>query len=125
MIVVAGPRIDPETLPKAEGLEASACVHDLYRHLAGCDPAVVHEGLATAMELTASKRPFLYLPLRHHLEQTVHVRRRPGRYRAGRCTDFGNSPPDTIAEETGRAVDYADLEPGCAQRAAQRIAGLL
>ncbi len=43
--------------------------------------------------------------------------------------DFDNSPPDTIAtaiaEEIGREVDYAGLEPGCAQRAAQRIAELL
>src|SRR3712207_8704153 len=46
-----------------------AYVHDLYRHLAACDLAVVQGGLTTAMELTASKRPFLYFPLRHHFEQ--------------------------------------------------------
>src|SRR5260370_35425315 len=97
MIVVAGRRIGPETLPKAEGLEVSAYVRDLYRHLAACDLAVAHEGLTTAMEMTASKRPFLYFPLRHHFEQNPHVRHRLGRYRAGRCMDFGNSPPATIA----------------------------
>jgi pimeloyl-ACP methyl ester carboxylesterase len=68
MIVVAGPRIDPATLPTADGLEVRAFVEDLYRHLAACDLAVVQGGLTTAMELTAAQRPFLYFPLRHHFE---------------------------------------------------------
>ena len=60
MIVVAGPRIDPASLPDAsDGLEVRAYVHDLYQHLAACDLAVVQGGLTTAMELTANKRPFL------------------------------------------------------------------
>ena len=47
MVVVAGPRIDPATLPDAEGLEIRRYVHDLYRHLAACDLAVVQGGLTT------------------------------------------------------------------------------
>ena len=84
MIVVAGPRIDPGTLPTARGLEVRAYVHDLYRHLAACDLAVVQGGLTTSMELTANRRPFLYFPLRHHFEQNFHVRHRLERYGAGR-----------------------------------------
>src|SRR5206468_3732297 len=34
MIVVAGPRIDPASLPQHDGLEVRAYVHELYRHLA-------------------------------------------------------------------------------------------
>jgi hypothetical protein len=34
---------------------------------------VVQGGLTTAMDLTAQKRPFVYFPLRHHLEQNFHV----------------------------------------------------
>jgi hypothetical protein len=34
MVVVAGPRIDPESLPQHEGLEVRPYVHELYRHLA-------------------------------------------------------------------------------------------
>ena len=74
MIVVAGPRIDPATLPQADGLEVRPYVHDLYRHLAACDLAVVQGGLTTAMELTANRRPFIYFPLKHHFEQNLHVR---------------------------------------------------
>jgi hypothetical protein len=37
MIVVAGPHIDPESLPAHPGLEVVPYVHKLYRHLAACD----------------------------------------------------------------------------------------
>lgn len=60
MIVVAGPRIDPATLPAQDGLEVQPYVHEPYRHLAACDIAVVQGGLTTTMELTTSRRPFLY-----------------------------------------------------------------
>jgi pimeloyl-ACP methyl ester carboxylesterase len=83
MIAVAGPRIDPESLPSVDGLEVRAYVHDLYRHLAASDLAVVQGGLTTSMELTANKRPFLYFPLRHHFEQNFHVRHRLNRYGSG------------------------------------------
>ena len=73
-------------------------MHNLYRHLAACDLAVVQGGLTTAMELTANKRPFLYFPLRHHFEQNFHVRHRLERYGAGRCMDFDESGPDAIAD---------------------------
>ncbi len=129
MIVVAGPRIDPESLPQPEGLEIVAYVHNLYRHLAACDLAVVQGGLTTAMELTASRRPFLYFPLRHHFEQNMHVAHRLDRYGAGRRMDFDAATPDliasAIAEEIGRSVDYREVETDGARRAAEKLAELL
>ena len=129
MIVVAGPRIDPSTLPSDEGLEVRAYVHQLYRHLAACDLAVVQGGLTTSMELTANRRPFLYFPLRHHFEQNFHVRHRLGRYGAGRCMDFESDGPGeiaaAIAETIGTKVDYRPVESDGAARAAALIAPLL
>ena len=129
MIVVAGPRIDPGSLPQADGLEVRAYVHNLYRHLAACDLAVVQGGLTTAMELTANRRPFLYFPLKHHFEQRLHVAWRLDRYGAGRRMEYDDAPPeliaDAIAEEIGREVDYAPVEIDGARRAAERIADLL
>jgi pimeloyl-ACP methyl ester carboxylesterase/predicted glycosyltransferase len=129
MIVVSGPRIDPATLPAHDGLEVCAYVHQLYRHLAACDLAVVQGGLTTSMELTANRRPFLYFPLRHHFEQNFHVRHRLGRYRAGRCMDFEQETPDTIAaaiaETIGQRVDYRPVESDGAAQAAALIAPLL
>jgi predicted glycosyltransferase len=129
MIVVAGPRIDPATLPAAEGIEVRAFVDDLYRHLAACDLAVVQGGLTTSMELTANRRPFLYFPLKHHFEQSIHVHHRLERHGAGRRMDFEASPPSVIAraiaEEIGREVAYEPVPAGGAARAAALLAELL
>ncbi len=126
MVVVAGPRIDPATLPQHVGLEVRAYVHELYRHLAAADLAVVQGGLTTSMELTANQRPFLYFPLRHHFEQNFHVRHRLRRYGAGRAMDFDEATPETIAraiaEEIGRPVGYRPVERDGAARAAALIA---
>ena len=107
------------------GLEVRAYVHDLYRHLAACDLAVVQGGLTTAMELTANQRPFLYFPLRPPLRAELPrppparaLRRGPPRWTSRRAG------PDeiaaAIAEEIGRDVDYAAVEPDGAARAAAR-----
>ena len=129
MVVVAGPRIDPASLPPHDGLEVRRYVPELYRHLAVCDLAIVQGGLTTAMELTANRRPFLYFPLRHHFEQNFHVRYRLDRYRAGRCMDFETAGPSeiaaAIAEEIGRTVDYRPVATDGAARAASLIAELL
>jgi pimeloyl-ACP methyl ester carboxylesterase len=129
MVVVAGPRIDPASLASHDGLEVRAYVHELYRHLAACDLAVVQGGLTTGMELTANRRPFLYFPLRHHFEQNFHVRHRLERYEAGRCMDFETATSDVIAaaigEEIGREVEYRPVETDGAARAAALIAELL
>ena len=129
MIVIAGPRIDPASLPAHDGLEVRAYVHDLYRVLAACDLAVVQGGLTTSMELTANGRPFLYFPLGHHFEQNFHVRHRLERHRAGRAMDFATDGPEeiaaAIAAEIGREVEYRPVDAGGAARAAASIGELL
>jgi pimeloyl-ACP methyl ester carboxylesterase/predicted glycosyltransferase len=129
MIVVAGPRIDPSSLPAHDGLEVRAYVRDLYRHLAVCDLAVVQGGLTTSMELTANNRPFLYFPLRHHFEQNFHVRHRLERHGAGRPMDFETATPAVIAAaiaaEIGADVNYLPVNTDGAARAAALIADLL
>ena len=129
MVVVTGPRIDPTTLPAADGLDIRSYVHNLYHHLAACDLAIVQGGLATAMELTANRRPFIYFPLKNHFEQNFHVRHRLDRYRAGRRMDFDDSPPEAIAQaiaqELSRDVDYRPVASDGAARAAAMIAELL
>jgi hypothetical protein len=81
------------------------------------------------MELTASQRPFLYFPLRHHFEQNLHVRHRLNRYGAGRYMDYDNSSPEqiaaAIAAELGRNVNYRPVATDGAARAAAMLADLL
>ena len=129
MVVVAGPRIDPASLPAHDGLEVHPYVHDLYQHLAACDLAVVQGGLTTCMELAAAGRPFLYFPLAHHFEQNFHVPHRLRQYGAGRQMEFATATPEVIAAavaaEIGRQVAYRPVETDGATRAASLIAELL
>jgi predicted glycosyltransferase len=129
MIVVTGPRIDPAALPAQDGLELHGYVHNLYRQLAACDLAVVQGGLTTTMELAAARRPFIYVPLRHHFEQNFHVRHRLDRYRAGRCLEYTDTEPESLAQamaaEIGRPVSYLPVETDGAARAAAYLAGLI
>jgi len=129
MVAVAGPRIDPDSLPGHPGLEVHGYVDRLYRHLAVCDLAVVQGGLTTTMELTAAKRPFLYFPLGHHFEQNFHVRHRLDQHGAGRCMDYQATDAEVLAEamvsEAGREVRYRDVETDGAARAAALIADLI
>jgi predicted glycosyltransferase len=129
LIVVAGPRIDPASLEAQDGLEVKGYVSGLYQYLAASDLAIVHGGLTTTMELTAFKRPFIYVPLRDHFEQNFHVRHRLGRYGAGRHMDYDDATPEAIAhavsDEIGRAVDYRDVESNGAAKAAAMLAELL
>ena len=129
MVVVCGPRIDPETLPSHDGLELVTYVDRLSRHLAACDVAVTQGGLTTCMELAAARTPFVYFPLRRHFEQNVHVRHRLERYGAGRPMDLETATPETIADAIAAALAAgatpAEVERDGAARAAQLIAGLL
>ena len=128
MVVVAGPRIDPASLPAPPGVEVHAFVPDLHRWLAAADLAIVQGGLTTTMELVAAGRPFLYVPLRNHFEQHAHVRHRLANYRAGTCVEWADATPDHLAElvarDIGAAVDYRPVETGGADRAAQLVAEL-
>jgi pimeloyl-ACP methyl ester carboxylesterase/predicted glycosyltransferase len=129
MIVVCGPRIDPDSLPAHEGLELVAYVDRLSRHLAACDVAVTQGGLTTCMELAAAGTPFVYFPLRRHFEQNLHVRHRLERYGAGRAMDLATATPETIASAIADALGgggrSAEVERDGAARAARMLAELL
>jgi pimeloyl-ACP methyl ester carboxylesterase/predicted glycosyltransferase len=129
MIVVTGPRIDPNALPAGDGLETTGYVHKLYRQLAAADVAITHGGLSTTMELTAAGRPFLYFPLRDHFEQNRHVAHRLVRHGAGRRMDFAAAGPielaDALADEIASIPRYRPVERHGAERAAEAIGELL
>ncbi len=129
MIAVAGPRIDPSTLPAVDGVEVRSFVPDLNLHLAACDIALAQGGLSTTMELVAARRPFIYFPLIDHCEQNFHVHHRLQRYHAGRRMDFQAATPESLALEIesllSRPVDFIEVESGTAARAASLIAQVL
>jgi predicted glycosyltransferase len=129
-VVVAGPRIDPRSLPRRKGVQYRGHLPDLHRHLAACDIAVVQGGLTTCMELTASRRPFIYVPLNNHFEQQFHVTHRLDRYNAGRRMDESEAAdPEAlaaaIAATIGAPCDYRPVDGKGAARAADLLADLL
>ncbi len=129
-LVVAGPRIDPRSLPRRRGVSTRGHVPNLYQHLAAADLAVVQGGLTTTMELTANQRPFIYVPLRHHFEQNFHVPYRLERYGAGRRLEYEQAvEPDVLAEaivqEIAHEVSYRPVEADGAAVAGQMLAELL
>jgi UDP:flavonoid glycosyltransferase YjiC (YdhE family) len=129
MIVVAGPRIDPDTLDAPAGVEMRAFVPQLDRHLAACDLAIVQGGLTTCMELAAAGTPFLYFPLKNHFEQNFHVAHRLDRYRAGQRMNFETATPERIAEAICTTLKASQrpepVDGNGARRAAQMLAELL
>ncbi len=130
MVLVTGPRIDPASVRTAQGVEVRGYLSDLRRHLLSCDLAVVQGGLSTTMELTAARRPFVYVPLAHHFEQQVHVPHRLAQYGAGRRIEYAQArDPEWLAEviavEVGRPVDYRPVETDGAAKTAALLAELL
>jgi len=85
--------------------------------------------VATAARTGRSGRPFIYVPLRHHFEQNLHVRHRLDRYGAGRCLDYDQTGPEALAQaiaaEIGRPVSYRPVETDGAARAAALLSELI
>jgi predicted glycosyltransferase len=129
-LIVTGPRIDPDTMPRHRGVRLRGFVPDLPDYLAACDIAVVQGGLTTCMELTAAGTPFVYVPLEHHFEQNFHVRHRLDRYTAGRPVHYAEAAdPDLLAkiivDEVSAEMRFRPVETDGASRAAAMLAELL
>ncbi|MEO7851865.1 MAG: glycosyltransferase, partial [Rubrivivax sp.] len=129
MVLVAGPRVPRELLPKHKGLEVQPYVHNLFEHLACSDLALVQGGLSTCMELVATRRRFLSFPLERHFEQCIHVRGRLQNYCADCSVRFKELSGDELAERALRAlhepVNYRPVETDGAARAAKEIVSVM
>ena len=129
MLAVCGPRIDPDGIPVPEGATVAGYVDDLPSQLAACDLAIVHGGLATTMELIAARRPFVWVPLRDHCEQQLHVAHRLRRLGAPPPTAYEHTGPEALAalmlDRLAAKAAYRPIEPGGAARAAAAISDLL
>ena len=129
-LIVTGPRIDPASLRPTHGASIVGYVPDLEKYLASCDLAIVQGGLTTCMELTAANTPFIYVPLRNHFEQNLHVRRRLDQYGAGRCLPYEQAAdPDQLAaavvDVLAVPAAYRPVETDGAERVARMLAELV
>jgi UDP:flavonoid glycosyltransferase YjiC (YdhE family) len=98
MVLVCGPRLDPQSLDVPEGVELRGYLPALYQHFAASDLAVVQGGGSSTIELTALCRPFVYFPLEEHFEQEIHVAARQRRLGAGIRMRFSATTPQSLAQ---------------------------
>jgi pimeloyl-ACP methyl ester carboxylesterase len=129
MILVAGPRLAADDLPRGPRIEVHPFVPNLFRHHAAAHLAIVQGGLTTTMELAAFQTPFLYFPLRNHFEQSFHVPRRLDRLGAGVRMDYDRTSVEelgtAILDHLRKPVQHREVPVGGTERAARLIANLL
>ena len=129
LILVCGPRLDPNSIVVPEGVEVRGYVPDLYRHFAACDLAIVQGGGTITLELTALRRPFLYFPLEGHSEQLNHVAGRLSRHGAGIPMLFSQTTPETLArriiDHIGREASWPVIAADGAKKSAEIICRFL
>jgi pimeloyl-ACP methyl ester carboxylesterase/predicted glycosyltransferase len=129
MVLVAGPRVPPESVPVHEGLDVLPYVHNLFEHLACADLAMVQGGLSTCMELVATRRPFLSFPLERHFEQCIHVQNRLHNYCADCAVRFREVTVQELAEKALQTmhapVRYKTVETDGAVKAAEQILAVM
>lgn len=125
MVLVAGPRIDSESLDVPKGVDCRGMVSQLWRHMAACDLAVVQGGGATTLEAEALRVPFLFFPVEHQSEQEVTIAGRLARHGAGVRMHVSSTSPqdmaDAIVANLGIKVSYPEIPVGGAHLAARRI----
>ncbi len=129
MILVTGPRLTADELPRGPRIDVRPFVPNLFRHHAAAHLAIVQGGLTTTMELAAFQTPFLYFPLRNHFEQSFHVARRLDRLGAGVRMDYDRVGVEelgaAILDHLAKPVQHRDAPAGGTERAARLIANLL
>ena len=81
------------------------------------------------MELTITRRPFLYFPLAGHFEQLYHVAHRLDAHHAGQHLAYQDTNADALADMALQTLGtdtsaYRQHRQGKARRAASLIAGL-
>ena len=125
MILVCGPRLEPDSIKAPEGVKVVGYVPDLYRHLGAADLSIVTGGGTVTIELTALERPFLYFPLREHAEQQFAVAPRCKRHNAGVRMDYAKTTPEQLAEAVvsniSKQVNYPRLPIKGAQETARLV----
>jgi UDP:flavonoid glycosyltransferase YjiC (YdhE family) len=125
IVLVAGPRIDPESLDVPKVIDCRGMVPQLWRHLAACDLAVMQGGGMTTLEVEALRVPFLFFPVEHQSEQEVTIADRLARHGAGVRMHISSTSPrgmaDAIAANLGIEVSYPEIPVDGARLAARRV----
>jgi predicted glycosyltransferase len=124
MVLICGPRIDPNSIMVTEGIQIKGYVPKLYEHFSACDLAIVQGGGTSTTELVALGKNFLYFPLEEHFEQKL-VSDKLERIGAGVKMSFSEMDENTLSKAVlknlGRTVDYPKIKIDGAVKAAECI----
>jgi predicted glycosyltransferase len=124
MVLICGPRINPESIMSTEGIQIKGYVPKLYEHFAACDLAIVQGGGTTTTELAALNKNFLYFPLEEHFEQKL-VSDRLERIGVGVKMKFSETNEKTLAtsviENMRKTIDDRKIKFDGAKKAADLI----
>lgn len=128
MVVVAGPRIDKDSLRVEPGIKVHGYVQDLFMHIAAADVVITQGGGGTTLEVAALRKPFIYFPIEGHFEQEVHVAGRLERHGVGDRMKFSETTPKHLAIQTMSLIGMRpkrSLPINGAEKAADLIINLL
>ena len=119
-----------DACPQVDGLEVRGYVHELYRHLAACDVAVVQGGLTTTMELVAAQAAVRLHPAAPATSSSASTCATGSTATApGAWLEYEAATPDALAEAIATGISerpvYRRVDPRGARRAARLIAELL
>lgn len=128
MVLVCGPRIAPNSITDADGIEVRGYVPKLYEHFAACDLAIVQGGGTSTIELVSLNKSFLYFPLEEHFEQKL-VSDKLSRIGAGVKMNFSETDEKTLSkvvlENLGKPAHYEKVTFHGAAKAAEHIQSFL
>jgi hypothetical protein len=125
MVLVCGPRIDPNSLNSPQGIDCRGMVPNLWRHLAVCDLAILQGGGMTTLEVEALRVPFLFFPVETQVEQEITIANRLARHGAGVRMHISTTSPESLADSIvanlGVQVNYQPIPADGAHLTAKRI----
>jgi spore coat polysaccharide biosynthesis predicted glycosyltransferase SpsG len=98
IVLVCGPRLSPERLHvTSTNVQVRGYVPHLYEHFAAADFAIIEGGLTSAVELAAVGTPFVFVPLKGHVEQEMEVAPRLERLQIGTQMSFDELTPKNLS----------------------------
>jgi UDP:flavonoid glycosyltransferase YjiC (YdhE family) len=125
LVLVCGPRIDPDELEVPKGVERRGMVADLYRHFTCADLVITQGGGTTTLELTALRVPFIFFPVKFQSEQEITIANRLARHQAGLRMSLSETTPNSlaaaVANQIGKEASYPPIPCQGAARAAEII----
>jgi len=129
MISVCGELYGSKTPDIPKDIEMHSYIHNIYKHYAACDIAIVVGGGSTTIELTALRTPFIFFPLENQFDQQLYVAERIARHGAGIKMRYYETTPeilaDAIIKNIGKEAAWPPINANGAEKAAILINQIL